>query len=69
MVLNPHLIATILAGAVPLGVYAVFAYSTWADGNDVEFCDCNNVAITGQGALGDSVAGLVGGLLVTGEAI
>lgn len=67
--LNPQLVAQTLAQAVPSGVYGIFAYSTWPDGNDFEWADVNNPSTTGQGTFGDSVAGLVGGLLVSGQAI
>lgn len=67
MSLNPNLVAQVLAEAVPNGVGdSVFGYSTWPDGNDFEFCDVNNVSTTGQGGFGDAVAGVVGGLLVSG---
>lgn len=67
--LNPVLIAQTLARAVPNGVYGVYAFSTWADGNDFEWADANNLTTTGEGTFGDSVAGAVGGLLVSGTAI
>lgn len=67
--LNPQIVAQALSAAVPNGVYGLFGYSTWADGNDFEWCDVNNVSSTGQGTWGDSVAGVVGGLLVSGASI
>jgi hypothetical protein len=67
--LNPNLIGSTISNAVDNGIYAVFAYSTWPDGNDFEWADANNLSTTGQGTFGDSVAGVVGGLLVSGEAI
>jgi hypothetical protein len=69
VLIDPNVVASILAGAVPNGVYGVFGYSTWPDGNDFEFSDANNPSVTGQGTFGDSVAGVVGGLLVSGVAI
>jgi hypothetical protein len=67
MTLNPVIIAEVLATAVPNGVGPnIFAYSIWPDGNDFEWADVNNLSTTGQGTFGDSVAGLVGGLLVSG---
>ena len=44
----------------------VFAYTTWPDGNDFEWCDDLNPSTTGQGTFGDDIGGLVGGLLVAG---
>jgi hypothetical protein len=67
--LNPVVIAQSLARAVPNGVYGVYAYSVWPDGNDFMFADANNLTTTGQGTFGDSVAGVVGGLLVSGVAL
>jgi hypothetical protein len=67
--INPNIVAQALAQAVPNGVNGIFAYSTWPDGDDFEWCDVNNVATTGQGGWGDSVAGQVGGLLVSGIGI
>lgn len=65
MALSPVVVASVLAAAVPNGVRGVFAYSTWADGNDFEWADVNNLSTTGEGGFGDSVAGLVGGLLIS----
>jgi hypothetical protein len=67
MSLNPLVVASVLSGAVPNGVGANLLYSTWPDGNDFEWCDSSNVSTTGQGTFGDSVAGLVGGLLISAE--
>jgi hypothetical protein len=63
--LNPIVVASVLARAVANGVGSAFGYSTWPDGNDFEWCDVNNESITGQGTFGDTVAGVVGGLLVS----
>lgn len=67
--LNPNVVSAMLSVAVPNGVYGVFAFTTWADGNDFEWCDVNNESTTGEGTWGDSVVGAVGGLLVSGYAI
>ena|ERR1700676_2607818 len=61
--------AAFLSQARSAGTLGLFAYSTWADGNDFEFDDVNNPSTTGQGTFGDSVAGVVGGLLVSGVQI
>jgi hypothetical protein len=66
---EPAIVSQILGDAVPAGVYGCFGYSVWPDGNDFEFCDAENTTTTGQGALGDAVAGEVGGLLVSGIAL
>lgn len=54
-----------LAIAMPLGVYGIFGYSLWPDGNDFEWADVNNLSTTGEGTFGDSVGGAVGGLLIS----
>jgi hypothetical protein len=66
MTLDPSIVAQALAQAAPNGVHLVFAYSTWADGNDFEWADLNNLSTSGEGAWGDTVAGLVGGPYVSG---
>jgi hypothetical protein len=67
--INPNLVGQLLAKAVPNGVNGIFAYTTWKDGGDFEWCDANNQSTTGQAGWGDSVAGQVGGLLVSCVAI
>lgn len=69
MTLNPNVVASVLAGGVGDGIGAQLGYSTWADGNDFEWDDVNNPSTTGQGTFGDSVAGLVGGLLVSAAGV
>lgn len=61
LTLSAPVMASILAGAVPNGVRAIFGYSGWARGNDLEFCAADGTG--GQGVLGDA-AGTIGGLLV-----
>jgi hypothetical protein len=50
------------------GTYGTLTYSDWADGNDFEWADVNNLSTTGQGTWGDTVAGVVGGLLLSSQA-
>lgn len=69
MTLNPIVVALALNDARPGGVRGVFGYTTWPDGNDFEWCDVNNPSTTGQGTWGDTVAGLVGGLLISEASI
>lgn len=64
MILNPIIVASILAKAVPSGVGPnVFAYSTWADGNDFDFSSVSNTSVgeAGFGSVSDPSAG---GLIV-----
>ena len=65
MTLNPNIVAAVIKGAKGNGIGSSLGYTVWPDGNDFEFCDVNNVSTTGQGTFGDSVAGLVGGVLVS----
>ena len=61
---NPaNSVAQALARAVPNGVAAELAYSTWEDGNDLEFTSIYGGA-SGQGGWGSVYAPTVGGLLV-----
>lgn len=63
--------AAFLSQARAAGTYGMFAYTTWPNYNDFEWCDVNNVSTTGQGTWADSTIGdpLVGGLLVSGVGI
>lgn len=58
-------VARVLGDALPNGVRGVFAYSTWPDGNDFEWCDANDPTHTGQGTWGDANDPSIGGLLVS----
>jgi hypothetical protein len=66
--LDPVAIAKILAGAVPNGVYGVFAYSTWPDGNDFEWGSVYSAA-AGEGTWSSVYEPAIGGLWVASEAI
>jgi len=66
--LNFPLFVSFLAQARPAGVYGMFAYSTWADGGDVEFSSVydSSAGQTGYGSVYDANAG---GVYVAGVGI
>ena len=60
---------SILSEARAITSHGQLIYSTWADGNDFEWDDVNNPSTTGQGTWGDTVAGVVGGLLLSAQGL
>lgn len=65
MELNPTIVSQTLSGAVPNGVYGLFAYSTWPDGNDFEWGSVYD-GTAGQAGWSSFYQPSVGGLLVAG---
>jgi hypothetical protein len=65
----PQTTWSLLQEARAAGTRGEVIYSIWPDGNDFEWADVNNLSTTGQGTWGDSVAGLVGGLLLSAQPI
>jgi hypothetical protein len=64
MHIDPVVVASVLFDAVPNGIGpGVFAYSTWADGNDFMWGSVYD-ATAGQGKWGSTYDATVGGLLV-----
>jgi hypothetical protein len=68
LTLDPNQVASSLGRAVPNGVRALFAYSTWADGSDFEWTSAYDSAI-GELGWGSVYVSTVGGLLVAGAAM
>lgn len=69
MALDPNVAAHILIRAVGNGTAANLTYSTWPPGDLLLMCDANNPTTTGQGVLGDAIAGGIGGKLVSAAVI
>jgi hypothetical protein len=63
MTLSPPKVAFALSGAVPNGVYGLFKYTTWPDGNDFMWGSRYD-ATAGQGKWGSRYDAAIGGLFV-----